>query len=471
MPLAFEYRPLNTKIVFYNRRNRKYHVFNTTNTVHREFTSLQRMFSYHSDNTQFIDYASSELVDKERSIRNGMIMTQNKVIVYRNRVNGIYCAMDGREVTIPAIYRNRDNASYCVTDGGEVIYYCLIGYQFNIVRIQQISTRIINTGLTGTIGPSIFNNISDNILRDTEQVNEHLIYSYHGGPREVFFKQADNESQTNKYYGIELEIDMDKAPRSAQTSRRRNVLATRLNALLNENNYNSLVKFEGDASIGAMGVEIITQPMTMNYILSNKEKFKEAMRIIDELEYSSHDSGKCGMHIHVSRDYLSETTLDNIFLIFENFKNEIIAFSRRNQSQMRWCRFMTDDNTSRESMNKEYINQNKCYRTSHGCAINNGNTKTVEFRIFRGTTKLRTFLANIQLIDNIIEIAKNQDVNGITWNMIINHNKEYTELKEYNEKRGIISKHELSTTINRIEVTQRPVVLVRPFQITLEGDN
>lgn len=463
MPLTFNYRPLNTKIVYYDRRNRKYHVFNTTNTVCREFTSLQRMFSYHSDRTQFIDFNTSQLVDKERSIRNGMIMTQNKVIVYRNGVSRLYCSMDGGEVNMRAIQE-------------DIVYYCM-GYRFNIVRIQQISTRIIQTFISSQRNNVInndvtgLNNISDNILRDTEQVNEHLIYNYHGGPREVHFKKLDKEPETNKYFGIELEIDMDKAPRNAQTLRRRNVLATRLNTLLNENNYNSLVKFETDASIGSYGVEIITQPMTMNYILTNKEKFKEAMRIIDELQYSSHDSGKCGMHIHVSRNYLSDETLDNIFLIFENFKNEIIAFSRRNQSQMRWCRFMTDDNTSRESMNKEYINQNKCYRTSHGCAINNGNRNTVEFRIFRGTTKLRTFLANIQLIDNIIEIAKNQDVVGITWNMIINYNEEYTELKEYNEKRGIMSKHELSTTINRIEVTQRPVILTRPFQITLEGDN
>lgn len=463
MPLPFNYRPLNTKIVYYDRRSRKYHVFNTTNTLCRAFTSLQRMFSYHSDRTQFINFNTSELVDKERSIRNGMIMTQNKVIVYRNGVNGLYYLMDGGEVNRSAI---QENISY---------YY--LRYPFNIARIQEISTRIIQTFVSSQRNNLInndvtgLNNILDNILRDTEQVNEHLIYGYHGGPREVFFKRADDEPETKKYFGIELEIDMDKAPRNAQTPRRRNVLATRLNTLLNENNYNSLVKFETDGSIGVYGVEIITQPMTMNYILTNKEKFKEAMRIIDELQYSSHDSGKCGMHIHVSRNYLSDETLDNIFLIFENFKNEIIAFSRRNQSQMRWCRFMTDDNTSRESMNKEYINQNKCYRTSHGCAINNGNTKTVEFRIFRGTTKLRTFLANLQLIDNIIEIAKNQDVTGITWNMIINYNEKYTELKEYNEKRGIISKHELTDTINRIEVTQRPVVLVRPFQITLEGDN
>lgn len=453
MPMLYRTRPLNTKIVYYHERTGIYDVYNTTNAVKRQFTSIQRMFSYHSDRTEFIDYASSQLIDKENSIRQGRIVTSPFVIIYRE--SQYYRTINYQRVTTPSSECRLLNLSY-----------------FSGGRILQIQNSITTTVQARGINvDDLLDNMAINVLETTETINEHLIYNYHGGPREVHFKRVNDEPETNKYFGIELEVDMEKAPSSSRTHRRRNVLASRLHALLNEDNYNSLVKFETDASIGSYGVEIITQPMTMNYILTNKEKFKEAMRIIDELQYSSHDSGKCGMHIHVSRNYLSDETLDNIFLIFENFKNEIIAFSRRNQNQMRWCRFMTDDN-SREIINEQYIKEEKMRRTSHGCAINNGNRNTVEFRIFRGTTKLRTFLANIQLIDNIIEIAKNKrDVNGITWNMIINHNDEYTELKEYNEKRGIMSKHELSTTINRIEVTQRPVILTRPFQITLEGDN
>lgn len=121
-------------------------------------------------------------------------------------------------------------------------------------------------------------------------------------------------------------------------------------------------------------------------------------------------------------------------------------------------------------MDADYIKHNKPYGNSHHSAINNGNSKTVEFRIFRGTTKIRTFIANVQLIDNMIDIAKKESIEGITWDDIINHNDNYTELKEYNEKRNIMSKHRLTTNLSRLEVINRPVILVRPFDRPIEGD-
>ena len=99
-------------------------------------------------------------------------------------------------------------------------------------------------------------------------------------------------------------------------------------------------------------------------------------------------------------------------------------------------------------------------------------TDTVEFRLFRGTTKYNTLMASIQLIDNIINIARYKtEVENITWKDIINYNEEYEELIKYNEKRNIISQHMIKAELNRNEVNNRGVVLVRPFQVTIEGDN
>ena len=218
--------------------------------------------------------------------------------------------------------------------------------------------------------------------------------------------------------------------------KKRHRLATRLNKLFNGDNYNSLVKFENDSSLGANGIEIITQPMSMKYIMENVNKFAEGMRMIEELDYVSHDSGKCGMHIHVSKEALNDNIIDNLYLLFENFRNELVAFSRRTQDGMRWCRFMTDISYHPDQMDEDYIKRNKPQGNDHGSCINSGQRNTVEFRLFRGTTKMKTFIANIQLIDNIVDIASKDNIEEITWDDIINLKPEYTELIAYNEKKS-----------------------------------
>ncbi len=447
MPMFYTTRPLNTKIV------KQFSVYNTHNGMLRAFNSYERMFNYHSPRTRFIDYDTSKIIDKAATLTTGRLVLTDITVVYKrvtydgNRIVTYY-KINGEDVTNMI---NEENIR-------------VLPSTFSIERITLIQDAI----------RSRRNEVVDSGPRPrprqrANEINQRLIYPYHNGPRNIIFKKGTDDAST-RFFGIELEID---ASRDAYASNaKRNMLATRLHHILNEGEYNSLVKFENDASLGVKGFEIITQPMTMKYILENREKFNEAMSQIDELNFSSHDSGRCGMHIHVNKDILSEEAIDNLYLIFENFKNEIIAFSRRNQEGMRWCRFISDRSFVPDTYDDEYIKNNKPSGNDHGSAINIGNRNTVEFRIFRGTTKLSTFIANIQFIDNIIDIVTTRDdITGLTWEDIINYNTDYTELINYNNKRCIISRHKLSKRINKIEVVERPVILVRPFQLRLEGDN
>ena len=456
MPQSYDNRPINTKIVkgltVYNMHNYQ---------SPRTFDNYERMFNYHSPRTQFIDYDSSRIVDKSGTVTTRRLTLTNIMVVYRtlSRDNDgstriRYFKINGEEITH-------------MNDDMDIRY--LSNISFSPVRIAQIQD-IINP-LRSVLSPT-----SDDLQRvmneterprESEEINEHLIYPYHNGPRNIRFKRGTDDTST-RFFGIELEIDASRDVNASNT--KRNMLATRLHNILNQGEYNSLVKFEKDASLGQYGFEIITQPMTMKYILENRERLKEAMSQIDALNYSSHDSGRCGMHIHVNKNILTEDAIDKLYLIFENFRNEIIAFSRRNQEGMKWCRFISDADFVPDVYDEQYIKYNKPTRNNHRSAINIGNANTIEFRIFRGTTKLSTFIANIQFIDNIIDIVTTRDdITGLTWEDIINHNESYTELINYNNKRRIVSRHVLSKRINKIEVVERPVILVRPFQ--LERDN
>lgn len=300
-----------------------------------------------------------------------------------------------------------------------------------------------------------------------EEIRTDLIQRYHSGGT-ITPKNGANDN-SRRYFGIELEIDNN----NSYNNNVRNRMATKLHNILNENgNYNELVKFENDGSLSNNGIEIIFQPMTYAYIQEKKEKIFEALSAVDSMGYSSHDVGTCGLHIHVSRTELPDNILDKVLMIFENFKNELVAFSRRNENQMRWCKFMCD-NLNVANISKNTFEQARRYGSinGHHYVINNQNRNTVEFRLFRGTTNKRSFMAAIQLIDNIVSIAqKRETIEGLTWLDIINYNEEYIELKAYNVKRSIYSTHVATEIIDVQSTNLRAVILVRPHQLRLEGD-
>ena len=70
----------------------------------------------------------------------------------------------------------------------------------------------------------------------------------------------------------------------------------------------------------------------------------------------------------------------------------------------------------------------------------------------RGTTNIQTFMASMEVIDNICNMVMNGDMkNGTTWLDIINYNDEYEDLKRYNERRNITSTKEYN---NILDVTR-----------------
>lgn len=459
-PLEQLGRRINFKIVHIAQFS--INVYNYINSAVHQFSTRERMFAYHSPNAVFIDYETSKLISRTAT---GTMDNRNIFALQDSFV--FYIKLDAFNI-IHYYKINGDEIPEADCIGVSNSY--MIPYSRSITNIQD---RIMRRPIVERRDvDEAVNNISDNILGQTEQINENLIYGYHTRSFSINKKRMreDIRNNNNRYFGIELEIDMERN-RQAATTRRKHALATKLNTILNEDTYNSMVKFERDGSLGAEGFEIITQPMTYTYIMKKKAKIIQALRAIDQAGYSSHDSGKCGLHIHVSRTELPARVLDNVFMIFENFKNELIAFSRRNENQMRWSKFITDD-YSRTAFSKTEIANMKSSRCNHCCVINNANAATVEFRLFRGTTKPTTFFGAIQLIDNIVTIAtQRESIEGLTWEEIINFNPAHIQLIAYNNKRNIVSKHIATDNIERAEVNARAVILVRPFQMQMEGDN
>ena len=187
------------------------------------------------------------------------------------------------------------------------------------------------------------------------------------------------------------------------------------------------VVFENDGSIN--GVEMITNPFTRDY-WARKSVQDDIKNVFDVLEEHECGTNGCGLHVHVNRLQLatgalsSDDVIDNIIMIMETFKNELTKFSRRTKSALNdWASFLTDDN---ETLTFKAIKDKKrC--VGRYVALNLSNSKTIEFRIFKSTMKYNELMATLELVDNIVDIARKGNIDGLTWNDIVNFHGDFIQ--------------------------------------------
>lgn len=214
--------------------------------------------------------------------------------------------------------------------------------------------------------------------------------------------------------------------------------------------------FEEDGSL-SNGMEIITQPMTMSYIREHKEDFRELCKMLDDNGFTSHNNGRCGQHIHFSRCFFEDDDdkyVGKLQLFFEKYKDEIYKFSRRTDKQ--WCRWVSDSSNYK----KEYLRSGKILcdyaksNTGHGVAINLQHSSTIEIRVFRGTLRFETMMANFEFVNNLVHIIKEKPTRQINFDKITNYvGTEY--LKQYCLDRNIFNSEFMSDeTTNIINILQ-----------------
>ena len=151
------------------------------------------------------------------------------------------------------------------------------------------------------------------------------------------------------------------------------------------------------------GYELVSHPLTLEY---HKEimPWADVMDTAINMGYRSHQTSTCGLHIHVNRNGLGETYTDQedvisrVVYFIEAHWNELLIFSRRTEANInRWAgRYGLSENTK---VTYDKAKKNNCL--GRYVCLNLYNSNTIEFRIFRGTLKYETFIAAIELVDEI----------------------------------------------------------------------
>lgn len=238
-------------------------------------------------------------------------------------------------------------------------------------------------------------------------------YSYEPTPNFHHIKNGSPCFTTNKplskntlYMGVELEIDAHdyvdtKNECSAETA-----------------NDETLFYNKEDGSLN-YGYEIVSHPFTMDYFQANKDRFHKRLKSSLKHGFRSHDVGTCGMHIHVSKDALTNLDIFKIVHFMYSNVDFIKIISNRTWDQLnQWCSmdinslvYGLDDPSKKVEKIVEVAKRKG--GTPKYVGLNLAKDKTIEFRIFRGTLNWSTYQKNIQFVHSLIQWIKSTSLEHI----------------------------------------------------------
>lgn len=279
----------------------------------------------------------------------------------------------------------------------------------------------------------------DNIIRtsdacyceDCMPLNE--ILNYETKPKPRFYSLNE---ETSKFLGVELEVE--------------NVRDEWSNSWIVNGVYekvNGELYFKHDGSLDD-GFEIVSHPCTLEYH-TKKLGWENVFSYLVQKGCRSHDTGTCGLHIHVSRKHFGNTIAEQeahiakLLYLFEKFWEEITIFSRRTPSQLdRWAKRYLASDESLECLHepeKELLYRAKSWGKYF--AINLEHSHTIEFRVFRGTLKYNTFVATLQFVDVITDLVvarRTRDIQNLSWEEFADLLRVHSrELEQYMRERGL----------------------------------
>ena len=233
--------------------------------------------------------------------------------------------------------------------------------------------------------------------------------------------------------GVELEIDEGGESDSK---------AEKILAVANQDG-NELMYIKRDGSLRD-GMEIVTMPCSLKYHCT-QVPWGDVMKKAKELSYVSHQANTCGLHIHIGRKSFGDNVdeqdrcIARILYFFEKHWEELLKFSRRTPGQLeQWAARYGYKDRPMDILDHAKKGGS---RGRYAC-INLENTQTIEFRIFKGALRLSSFIAALQLVDKICDVAiclSDEELKAVSWTSFVSgiSKDTYPELVQYLKERRL----------------------------------
>lgn len=230
-----------------------------------------------------------------------------------------------------------------------------------------------------------------------EQENNGPIKNYHSAGRYLSpIPSPASKAGGGLYFGVELEVE-----RSTRATRSRGELAEAIDTEARQkagritegrcrDGFGGLVAFEEDGSL-TDGFEMISAPMGLD---DQRRLWQQLLPHEAFRELRSHDTETCGLHVHISRSALTTTQIAKLVTFTNDPDNAalIVAVARRYDGG--YCHVKT------KRLAAAHRPDDDRYQ-----AVNLWNAKTVEFRIFKGSTKVEAVLAALEFVGALVEFC------------------------------------------------------------------
>ena len=290
-------------------------------------------------------------------------------------------------------------------------------------------------------------NLTDATARRSSEIGTDSYHMSHCTTRRYLGKNADLScDDATPYYGAELEIECPTMNHEQ---------AMNAAAIIRGSFSDKLAGIEHDGSLlqdddcNDLSFELVSEPATLAYHMRHFG-WADILGLLAEMGCSSHDSGRCGLHVHVSRSALgkNDDARDRVAAMLICLTDRwftmdpaspLARFARRTPGT--YCRRVSagiEPNDSRAEM----VRKAKATARTHDDryhAINLTNRATIEFRLFRGTLRPETFAATLQLVDTMVHWCMQhtvRELQTVTFGDIVASCR-YPELRAYCERRHI----------------------------------
>lgn len=244
-------------------------------------------------------------------------------------------------------------------------------------------------------GTMSFSNVCDTCRDNTYT----MIKSYSHKPDPKMLRQ--HEADVGRFFGLELELSFEE-----EWERTKFLFELSKTQFYKEKN----VYCKSDGSISNYGVEVVTHPMTQDFIFENAG----FLAFADVLYRYGHVNASCGGHIHTNRNVLRADTDTKICYLFNKYPSVCENKSDREDYDdlYQWASPRYDF-TKTKTNDFYYFLENADFDERYR-ALNLKNRNTIEFRIFSGTTDLDTIMSRIEWIEKLITLVETKDIETIT---------------------------------------------------------
>lgn len=215
------------------------------------------------------------------------------------------------------------------------------------------------------------------------------------------------------------------------------------------------------------GFELISCPATLGHHL-NTLMWDKGLYKAKQMNYVSHDSGNCGLHIHIDREFFRDNAngktdedIEKIFfVILRNNMSWMKLFSRRfdySYCKINGCK-RSDDGKGEEddkikgrdikAIDKRIKDAQEENKRDRRMAVNFMNDTTIEIRLFRGTLNPTAFYAALEFVEIWSQLAKQSidyiNAANFTFDTFLdfakrnNQGEMYREFLDYCQEKGLI---------------------------------